>query len=100
MKIFSLKPSKNSFLNFSLTNLLIINKIKSEYVYIDQTNKGWHIEPLKVMMEQNELSFDVSAFGDYGCWCGSGQGPHGKPVDELDTICHQMYQCIKVQGGE
>jgi hypothetical protein len=78
----------------NIISITLLSLISAEYVYIEQSTKGWHIEPLKLLMQQKSLEFDTDQFAKHGCWCGTNPGT-GKPQTSLDHICHQLHQCIK-----
>ena len=50
--------------------------------------------------------FDIDAIWGYGCYCLFGadwRKAHGKPVNEVDSICqklHHCYKCARIDGAE
>jgi hypothetical protein len=57
-----------------------------------------------ISMDRTITQSDMDLINQYGCWCyfqdGHGAG-HGKPVDEIDTLCkrlHDGYTCIMMDS--
>jgi len=50
--------------------------------------------------------FDIDAIWGYGCYCLFGadwRKAHGKPMNEVDSICqklHHCYKCARIDGAE
>ena len=52
------------------------------------------------------MNFDIDAIWGYGCYCLFGadwRKAHGKPVNQVDSICqklHHCYKCARIDGIE
>lgn len=67
----------------------------SETLYVDQNQQDWYLQPLSSMMHNRGLKFNQKAFSNHGCWCATAKKHAGQAMSELDSICHQLTQCMK-----
>jgi len=67
----------------------------SEILYVDQNQQDWYLNPLAAMMQTRGLKFNQKAFSNHGCWCATSKKHGGQAMSELDSICHQLTQCMK-----
>ena len=47
------------------------------------------------MMKSRGLKFNQNAFSNHGCWCATSKKHSGQAMSDLDSICHQLTQCMK-----
>ena len=73
--------------------LTFLPLVFSDLLYIDSTQPLWYTTPTELMLLQTRVPFELENFQNHGCWCSKHQG--GRSMSGLDSLCHQLTQCLK-----